>query len=232
MGSAPGEMGHQANEEPVHSVTITRPFYLGAFLVTQSQYEHVMGRNPSFFTKARGGGPDHPVDTVSWNDAVKFCDRLSEMPDEEAKGRSYRLPTEAEWEYACRAGTATPFAFGDRITTKTAHFATGLAFDKSGGVARTAPVGSMPPNAFGLYDMHGNLQEWVNDWYGAYYYQDSPAADPPGPATGTDKVIRGGSYMMFGTDLRSASRKFAKPGVMNSTIGLRVVMVAPMKKGR
>jgi formylglycine-generating enzyme required for sulfatase activity len=231
MGSAPGEIGHQANEEPVHPVTITRPFHLGAFLVTQGQYERVMGRNPSFFTKARGGGPDHPVDTVSWNDAAKFCDRLSELPDEEAKGRIYRLPTEAEWEYACRAGTQTAFAFGDRITTKTAHFATGLAFDKSGGVARTAPVGSMPPNAFGLYDMHGNLQEWVNDWYGAYYYQDSPAEDPPGPATGTDKVIRGGCYTMFGIDLRSASRKFAKPGVMNATIGLRVVMVAPRGKG-
>ena len=232
MGSRPGEMGHHTHEEPIHAVKISKPFYLGAFLVTQNQYEHAMDKNPSFFTKARGGGPDHPVDSVSWNDAIKFCDKLSELPEEEAKGRSYRLPTEAEWEYACRAGTVTPFTSGERITTKAAHFATGLAFDKSGGVARTAPVGSMPPNAFGLYDMHGNLQEWVHDWYGEYYYQDSPAADPPGPAKGTDKVLRGGCYTMFGADLRSANRKFAKPAITNSTIGLRVILVAPLKKGR
>jgi formylglycine-generating enzyme required for sulfatase activity len=232
MGSYPGEIGHQAHEEPVHTVNISRPFYLGAFLVTQSQYESVMGKNPSFFTKAKGGGPDHPVDSVSWNDAVKFCDRLSDQPEEEARSRSYRLPTEAEWEYACRAGTVTPFSFGERITTKTAHFATGMAFDKSGGIARTAPVGSMPPNPFGLYDMHGNLQEWVNDYYGEYYYQDSLAKDPPGPAKGTERVIRGGCYTMFGSDLRSASRKSAKPTIMNATIGLRVVLVVPVKKGK
>lgn len=229
MGSPPSEAGRHAHESPVHTVRITRPLYVAAFLVTQSQFTKAMGKNPSLFTKANGGGPDHPVDSVSWNAAAKFCEKLSEVAEEEERGRSYRLPTEAEWEYACRAGTVTPFAFGERITTKTAHFATGQAFDKSGGVARTAAVGSMPPNPFGLYDLHGNLQEWCSDWYGAYYYADSPRDDPPGPATGTDKILRGGCYTMFGSELRSAARKCAKPNIQNATIGFRVVMSVPAR---
>src|SRR5262249_27456750 len=126
MGSPPGEMDRCPDEDPQHPVTITRPFYLGAYPVTQAQYERVMGTNPSSFRPVSGmglGGPNNRVEMVSWEDAVQFCQRLSALPAERAAGRVYRLPTEAEWEYACRAGTTTPFHFGPTLSSTQANFA-------------------------------------------------------------------------------------------------------------
>lgn len=224
MGSPEGESGRRDHENPQHEVHITKPFYFGVLAVTQGQYEKVAGKNPSAFNRNHHGGPDHPVETLSWDDAAKFCERLSQMPDEQINGRFYRLPSEAEWEYACRAGTATPFAFGDKITPKEVHYAAVGAFGKSGGQARTVAVGTLPANAFGLHDMHGNVQEWVNDWYDEYYYFDTPTDDPPGPAHGTMRVVRGGCYAMFGNDCRSAARRSHSPSSPSNTVGFRIVL--------
>ena len=222
MGSAASETGHRDHEAPLHQVKISKSFYLTGYPVTQAQYEKVMGKNPARFNKAHGGGPDHPVEMVSWLDAVAFCDRLSQLLDEEAQTRSYRLPTEAEWEYACRAGTATAFHCGDKATGKDAVFAG--SGGKYGGKS-TAPVGLCPANTFGLSDMHGNVQEWVNDWYEEYYYFESPAADPPGPPRGQMKVVKGGSWSSFASDCRSAARRPQAPDTPADTIGFRVVLM-------
>jgi len=224
MGSPEGESGRREHENPQHEVRITKAFYLGALAVTQGQYEKVMGKNPSAFNRNHFGGSDYPVETLSWDDATRFCERLSLLTDEQIHGRSYRLPTEAEWEYACRAGTTTPFSFGDKISPKEVHYAAVGAFGKSGGQARTVPVGTLPANAFGLHDMHGNVQEWVSDWYDEYYYFDSPSDDPPGPETGTLKVVRGGCFTMFGSDCRSAARRGHSPTGPSNTVGFRVVL--------
>jgi formylglycine-generating enzyme required for sulfatase activity len=221
MGSSDREPGHREHEGPPHEVRITHPFYLSVNPVTQSQYELVMGRNPSRFNRAHGGGHEHPVEHVSWQDAVLFCERLAGLPDEDVHRRGYRLPTEAEWEYACRAGTTGPFHCGDHLTGKDALFA-GAGGKYAG--KTTAPVGLYPANAWGLHDMHGNVQEWVNDWYEEYYYFDSPKDDPPGPGRGVLKVVRGGCYAMFPTDCRSAARRGHAPNSPSETIGFRVVL--------
>src|SRR5262249_18383816 len=127
--------------------------------------------------KSHGGGPDHPVEHITWHEAVLFCDRLAQLPDEEVHNRSYRLPSEAEWEYACRAGTTTPFSAGEKLQGKDGVFAGGGG--KFAGKS-TAPVGTGTANAFGLHDMHGNVQEWVQDWYDEYYYCESSGPDPEG----------------------------------------------------
>ena len=199
-----GGGGLTESERPVHRVRITRPFYLGVYEVTQAEYWQVMGTNPSWFS-AKGGGKDkivgspdtsrYPVEQVSWHEAVNFCNKLSEreglkpcyrpdggsIPD----GDGYRLPTEAEWEYGCRAGTTTLFSFGDKISSAEANFeGTGTdnfyAVVKGKKLERTAQVGSYRPNQFGFYDMHGNVDEWCSDWYGMTYYAKSPTDDPPG----------------------------------------------------
>ncbi len=224
MGSPVEESGRREHENPQHEVGITKPFYLGVLAVTQGQYEKVMGKNPAAFSRNHHGGSDYPVETLTWDDAAKFCERLSHLSDEQIHGRSYRLPTEAEWEYACRAGSTTPFSFGDKISPKEVHYAAVGAFGKSGGQARTVAVGTLPANAFGLHDMHGNVQEWVNDWYDEYYYFDAPPDDPPGPLTGTMKVVRGGCFTMFGSDCRSAARRQHSPTGASNTVGFRVVL--------
>jgi len=228
MGSTEMEGGRREHEGPSHGVTIARRFYLGVFPVTQSEYEKVIGRNPSEFTRNRGGGPEYPVEQVSWDDAIRFCEALSKLPEELGIRRQYRLATEAEWEYACRAGTSAPFSCGDKLTPKDAHYAAAGMFSKSGGQGRTAPVGTYPPNAFGLHDMHGNVLEWVNDWYDEYYYHDSPTEDPKGPAAGTQKVVRGGCWGMFANDCRSAARRPQPPGAAANTIGFRILLNVPL----
>ncbi len=224
MGSEVGEAGRREHEGPRHTVAVTKPFYLSVFPVTQEQYEKVKAKNPSAFTKAHGGGPDHPVEGVPWDGAVAFCERLSRSPDEQMHARAYRLPTEAEWEFACRAGTTTAFSCGDKFAPTDGHYAAAGVLGKSGGEGRTAAVGHHPPNALGLHDLHGNVQEWCADWYDEYYYFDSPAKDPQGPPTGTLKVVRGGCWTMFGNDCRSAARRGQDPASPGNSVGFRVVL--------
>ena len=235
MGSPKDEKERSSAEEQ-HEVSITKPFYLGVYVVTQAEYEKVMGNNPSYFS-AKGGGKasvkdmdtgQFPVEQVSWDDAVAFCKKLSELPKEKKAGLVYRLPTEAEWEYACRAGTKTPFHYGDSLSSKQANFNGGFPYggaDKGPYLERTAKVGTYAANAFGLYDMHGNVWEWCQDWYDASYYKNSPKEDPPGPAQASDRVVRGGGWDGRGRFCRSAFRDWSEPGRRDDDLGFRVVAV-------
>jgi formylglycine-generating enzyme required for sulfatase activity len=230
MGSPDAESHRAGQEGPQHEVAITRPFYVGVTPVTQGQWERLKNKNPSAFQSGRGGGPDHPVEQVTWEEAVKFCRKLSELPAERSAGRVYRLPTEAEWEYACRAGTETPFSFGDTLVPRQAHFA---GNDPSGwkqkgrNGGKTAPVATHPANAWGLHDLHGNVLEWCQDWFDEYYYFESLPADPPGPKNGFLRVVRGGCWSQFGHECRSAARLGHDPESRSDTIGFRVVLELP-----
>jgi formylglycine-generating enzyme required for sulfatase activity len=220
--------------EAEHEVEITKAFYMGAYEVTQEQYETVMANNPSRFSPT-GPGKDEvkgmdtksfPVEGVEWTEAVEFCKKLSALAGEAKAGRKYRLPTEAEWEYACRAGTRTRFAFGDDLTPGQANFE-GRFLNQGPkpetGLGRTCRVGSYKPNAWGLYDMHGNVWEWCADWYQPDYYTKSPRKDPPGPEKGDGdrRVRRGGDFSVFGLHARSGAR-FPYQSDKNGT-GVRVV---------
>jgi formylglycine-generating enzyme required for sulfatase activity len=238
MGSPESERG-RGDDERQHEVTITRPFNLGVHEVTQGQYAKVMGKNPSWFAPQGGGKQrvdgkntaDYPVDNVTWLDAVEFCKKLGSLTAEAEAGRSYRLPTEAEWEYACRAGTTTVFHYGDDLDAYKANFC-GLvyaAYGKAGAgpfVRRTAAVGEYKPNAFGLYDMHGNVQEWCQDWYAVDAYPSEPQTDPVGPPQGTERVLRGGGWPHSGKSVRSAVRNKLAPDESHYSAGLRVVLMA------
>ena len=223
MGSPESEQGRYDNEGPQHLVRITRPFYMGLCQVTQGQYERVMGNNPAHFKEsagffglfARPAEPTRPVERVSWNDAIEFCRRLSEQ-----SGQVYRLPTEAEWEYACRAGTATGYYFGDE-----AHRLAEYAWFTNNSNSQTQPVGRKKPNAFGLFDMHGNVCEWCADWCDPAYYQEQPTSDPLGPTSGADRVVRGGSWAAWVRTCRSAYRQGYPPGFRDDDLGFRVVQV-------
>ena len=188
-----------------------------------------MGYNPAHFTKDKGGGPSHPVEHVSWEEAVEFCHKLSEKPEEKRLGRVYRLPTEAEWEYACRGGAPSPmpFHFGDSLFSAQANFDGNYPYggaSKGQYLGRTTAVGSYQANAFGLFDMHGNVWEWCADWFGGYPSQ--ALKDPTGPATGAHRVLRGGSWNCSGHYCRSACRGHSDPGRRNFGIGFRVVCSA------
>jgi formylglycine-generating enzyme required for sulfatase activity len=222
MGAPDDEPGWRKHESPVHEVEITRPFYLSVTPVTQEQFQAVMGFNPSAFGPKVGGKPDYPVEMVSWSDAVQFCQKLEVMPAEEAQSRLYRLPSEAEWEYACRAGEAMPYYFGQKVSPKQAHFATGTKDSPKS----TTSVGSYPLNRFGVADMHGNVLEWVNDCYSEFAYANRVKQDPQGPDSGTNRVTRGGCWMMFSTECRSAARRPYPPNHTANTLGFRVVMQA------
>jgi formylglycine-generating enzyme required for sulfatase activity/outer membrane protein assembly factor BamB len=235
MGSPDTDPAASADEKPQHRVRISRPFYLGVTEVTQAQYQKVMGSNPSFFAPT-GPGKDRvvglntaqfPVEQVRWHDAQAFCRRLTALPAEKRAGRTYRLPTEAEWEYACRAGTTTPFHFGAALSSRLANF--NGNFPSRGAspgpfLARTAEVGSYRPNAFGLYDMHGNVWEWCSDWFDKDYYRHSPRDDPAGPSSGSVRVIRGGEWYGDARDCRSAFRYADLPEGRFYVLGFRVVM--------
>ncbi len=206
------------NEKPQHEVTV-QPFFMGKYPITQAQYQQVMGNNPSHFQ-----GDDRPVEKVSWDDAVEFCQRLSEQT-----GTKYRLPTEAEWEYACRAGTTTPFHFGETITTDLANYNGNNTYaNEPTGEYReqTTPVGSFPPNAFGLYDMHGNVWEWCeDDWHDNY--EGAPADGSAWALENTSaKVIRGGSWHNFPNYCRSAIRVYDTRDDRAYAFGFRVLCVA------
>ncbi len=225
--------GEWAAQEIQHEVAITKGFYLGVYSVTQEEYETAMGKNPSWFS-ATGGGKDDvagldtrrfPVETVSWNDAAEFCRKLSQN-----EGKTYRLPTEAEWEYACRAGTKTAFSYGDTISTDQANYNGNAVFGNGHkGLFRERPVqvGSFPANAFGLYDMHGNVNQWCLDWYDFNYYRKSPKSDPVNETPSEMRVLRSGSWGSYPGICRSANRSGSTPDYRNRTIGFRVVMTLP-----
>jgi len=224
----PGEfmMGSPKNEylrttdEQLHRVTITQPFYIGAYQVTQGQWRKVTGSNPSRFKEA---GDDAPVERVSWKKCQAFLYKLEEL--EGLTLNRLRLPTEAEWEYACRAGTATAFCFGVRLDSRMANFAGSYPYGGTqNGVYRrkTTPVGSFQPNGWGLYDMHGNVSEWCQDWYGQY---TGDATDPTGPASGSGRVMRGGCWGSCARFCRSAHRSY-NPDIDMDFYGLRVCLPA------
>jgi len=203
-----------------HEVSVSS-FYLSKYLVTQKEFERVMGENPSRWKSS----PDNPVESVRWSDAVRYCNKRSELEglqpcydltkwtcDFEANG--YRLPTEAEWEYACRAGTTTAYYFGDS-DQKLRDFAW---YDKNSGL-RPQPVGQKRPNPWGLFDMSGNVWEWCNDFYQVEYYAQSPSQDPRGPAAGDTKVLRGGTWKMDSENCRSGYRYNENPGYVDVCFG-------------
>jgi len=217
MGSLESEKGRTQDESPQHQVNVPG-FSMGKFVVTQEQYQQIMGKNPSYFTQK---GAKRPVEEVSWDDAVEFCRMLSENT-----GREYRLPSEAEWEYACRAGTTTPFHFGETITTELANYkGTSIYASEPKGkhLQRTTDLGSFPPNAFGLYDMHGNVWEWCqDDWHNNY---SNAPKDGSGwtSQSGNTKALRGGSWGNIPVYCRSAYRTYNALAYHYFNIGFRVV---------
>jgi formylglycine-generating enzyme required for sulfatase activity len=232
MGSPDGEDGREDHEGPKHSVQVSKTFYLGKYEVTQEQYQQVMGKNPSYFAPIGKGWVlvgdqdtrNFPVDSVPWKDAVAFCRALSERPEEQAAGRKYDLPTEAEWEYACRAGTTSPFHFGAQLNGTQANCdgTNPHGAGKGPYLERTCPVGSYPPNAWGLYDMHGNVWEWCKDWYKKDYYKSGEDKDPQGPAMGDPRVLRGGSWSSSARFCRAAGRLWYVPKAQ--CLGFRVAL--------
>lgn len=270
MGSPEDEKGRGSDEGPVHRVRITKPFYLGVYEVTVGQFRQFVnatGYKTEAETDGKGGwgytgyeekpfkqdpkytwrdtgflqNADYPVVDVSWNDAVAFCEWLGRK-----EGMTYRLPTEAQWEYACRAGTLSRYYHGDvaeglaevgNVSDATANkkFAVWMtisAVDRqkmgtakhSDGYAFTAPVGCFRANAFSLYDMHGNVLEWCADWDVADYYLASPTDDPTGPVDGLSRARRGGSWLHAAEYARSAARRRYPPSARNSPIGFRVAL--------
>ena len=234
MGSPSDESGRDEDEGPVHHVTISRDFYMGVTEVTQGQWREVMGATPSRFSNC---GDDCPMENVLRFDAVKFCNKLSEREgltpayrisreivtwDKSADG--YRLPTEAEWEYACRAGTTTPFYTGRCLSTDEANYDGNYTKDgcpKGQYRKKTVKVGSFKANSWGLYDMHGNVLEWCWDWKADY--PSGSVTDPAGPSSGSGRVVRGGSWRSDARYCRSAGRSNVGPGVRGSIVGLRLL---------
>jgi formylglycine-generating enzyme required for sulfatase activity len=207
MGCAPEDSSCAAPEKPARRVQITRAFEIGRYEVTQAQWQAVMGSNPSYFK-----GNTLPVEQVGWNDVQQFLEKLNARND----GFRYRLPTEAEWEFAAR-GPGNPPASG-RLEDV-------AWFDANAG-RQTHPVGQKQPNARGIHDMLGNVSEWVQDWFDLNYYSTGPAADPPGPATGTNRVLRGGSFVGASEHVRASYRVQMPPaGSNNPTMGFRYVRV-------
>ncbi len=232
MGAPASEAEHFAWEDPQTEVTITSSFKMGQFELTQAEYQAVMSNNPSYFS----GVSNRPVEEVNWADAMDYCGQLTDsqrlagcLP----AGWAYRLPTEAEWEYACRAGTTTAFAYGPALRSGMATFdgleeydaTLGTIFNPNG-VAATRPsaVGAYTANAWGLFDMHGNVWEWCLDWW-ASQLPGGSVTDPEGPDSGVDRVVRGGCWYDDGRVCRSAYRAQADPGYRGNDIGFRVVLI-------
>ena len=213
MGS-PKEEKERGKDENQHKVTLTKGFYMGVYAVTQEHWEEIMGNNPSHFK----GEKNLPVDSVSWDDCQAFIKKLREKDK-----KPYRLPTEAEWEYGCRAGTTTPFHFGKTISTDQANYNGTFTYGEGNkGVYRekTTPVGTFPANAFGLYEMHGNVIQWCQDRFGDYPQKD--VIDPQGPEKGRIRVLRGGPWSVNPRYCRSACRDGDEPGTRDGGIGFRV----------
>jgi formylglycine-generating enzyme required for sulfatase activity len=225
MGSPTNEVGRNpygptTEEGPQTEVTISHGFWMGKYEVTQGQYQAVTGTNPSGFK----GDPNLPVDSVTWFNATNYCGKLTQQ--ERAAGRipndsAYRLPTEGEWEYACRALTSTRFSYGDD-PDYSGFSAYGWYDGNSGGT--THPVGLKLPNPWGLHDMHGNVGEWCQDWFGPH--PGGIVLDPKGPATGTARVSKGGPWLRPPTSNRSAFRLAISPDAILDGAGFRVVLAA------
>jgi formylglycine-generating enzyme required for sulfatase activity len=258
-GRPPVTAGEPDPEGPVHEVTVSGPFLMAATEVTFAQYWKVMDNTSpkGSVSRARGANqlPSHPVEGVTYDEAVDFCRRLTAKDRDQPHARpgwAYRLPTEAEWEYAARAGTTTPFGVGengaDRLVYRpqqklyAAYFTvTGSDPCEDADPAPPLPIpakaGQCPPNRWGLYDMHGNVAEWCQDWYRPGYPADGPRTDPTGPAAGDRRVVRGGSFKDPASACRSAARKGVRPFAVGDdpadpstgTIGFRVVY-APVPK--
>jgi formylglycine-generating enzyme required for sulfatase activity len=204
MGSANGG----DNEKPAHKVVITRDFEIGTYEVTQARWQALMGSNPSHFR-----GADLPVEQVSWNDVQSFIRAMNAQGD----GYVYRLPTDAEWEYAARAGTTRDYGGSGNLDE--------MGWYEHNSSGTTHPVGKKKPNGWGLYDMHGNVWEWVEDWYDKDYYRNSPTTDPRGPSTGTAGVCRGGAWSYPSDRSTSSSRAHPARSVRFDFIGFRLVRV-------
>jgi len=214
MGSAPDELERHGDEGPVRRVHLTKGFYMGTYEVTQAQWESVMGENPSVF-KNFTDASQHPVDMISWNRAQEFVEKINGL----GVG-TFRLPTEAEWEYACRAGTETRYYWGtDSTDWKVYDYA--WAFSQAEG--RSHAVGLKKPNAWALYDMSGNVWEWCSDWRSSAY-NPADTLNPTGAETGEKKVYRGGSWFNKPSTLRTANRNGHEPDKVDPNAGLRLVM--------
>jgi formylglycine-generating enzyme required for sulfatase activity len=217
MGSREDAPGHLLNETQFE-VTLSKGFWMQQTELTQDQYERLMGTNPAFYK-----GPRNPVDSVTWTEAAEFCRRLSALPPEKRAGNQFRLPTEAEWEYACRSGSTTEFCYGDDEA----------GLDNYGWYGRnsarsTHPVGEKLANAWGLYDMHGNVSEWCQDFYGAYPHK---ATDPRGPASGEKRTHRGGGWFFVPMYARSAHRDAYIPSARYVGLGFRLVATKTSETG-
>ena len=220
MMGLPASDGSANNDDSVqHRVRISKPFYLGKNLVTQELWESLMDGNPSHFK-----GPNNPVEQVSWDDCQQFLQKLNSKIG--AQAGKFVLPSEAQWEYACRAGSTTWYCFGDDDVALGEY-----AWFAANSGNKTHPVGERKANAWGLFDMHGNVWEWCADWYDGAYYAHSPTDDPPGPAGGSLRVIRGGYWGYDARFCRSAYRCYCKPGYRSDHIGLRIALIPADKLG-
>ena len=229
MGSPPDEPRRNKKDEDQHQVTISKPFYMQTTEVTLKQWRAVMGKKFFGLFRRKKGKGNKPIVKVSWFDSVKFIEKLNALNE-----GTYRLPTEAEWEYAARAGSQTAYSWGKDIDCTKAMYSNNtlksddcVDYVKSRGLEADgpAPVKSYPPNAWGLYDMHGNVWEWVQDWYAKDY--PDVVVDPKGVESGKERVRRGGSWFKFGRACRSANRNFAHPATKHNTLGFRVVREVP-----
>ncbi|MDC1005118.1 SUMF1/EgtB/PvdO family nonheme iron enzyme [Opitutales bacterium] len=219
MGSPTTEAGRQSDREDEHNVTLTKGFYLGKYEVTQAQYEAVMTGNTDSLSATPSewpNNPNRPVEKVSWADAQIFLTRLNAQQSANIPaGWAYVLPTESQWEYACRAGTTTIYSWGNDINSTRANYSVS-------GLSQTRDVGYYAANPWGFFDMHGNVFEWTADWYQAAYPTGNPVVDPTGPASGSHRVRRGGSWSTDGSTLRSASRTNGPPSYRLNRLGFRV----------
>lgn len=234
MGSGNNEEGRNTAKEFPHKVEVSS-FWMSKYEITQGVYKEITGNNPSHFSSLFGGNKK-PVEMVSWRDAVLFCNKLSirhglkqcytfteGIASCDFSANGFRLPTEAEWEYACRGGGSSTFHYGDDIDTSMANFNGTIPYKSADGFFRneTTEAGIFPANNFGLYDMHGNVWEWCWDSYSENYYRNSPAKNPLGPETGPRRVKRGGCWISPGKELRSANREpWSEIGT--NTTGIRI----------
>jgi uncharacterized protein (TIGR02996 family) len=234
LGSPPTEPGRYADESPRRLIELSRPFYLGVYPVTQADFRRVTGLSPSTFAPAGShaaavAGLDtsrFPVEGITWAEAIAFCNSLGKLPAERKAKRIYRLPTEVDWEYACRGGAAmtTPFPYGTKMTSRYANFNDSSQRSKRRRIlGRTSEVGSYLPNGFGLYDMVGNVWQWCADWYVPDAYSNHPPKDPPPAAEGDRHNARGGCWNQEVRRVRSADRSSFEPQHHDDSAGMRML---------